>query len=75
MSAPVCLSGRRACPPEDIGGIGGYAALLDRLAQGAAGEDGDDAPAFTDFDPAEFHPEGVIFMDPRARFRLMREEG
>src|SRR2546428_1852801 len=25
---PVCLTGKRACPPEDCGGIWGYASLL-----------------------------------------------
>ena len=27
--APVCLKGKRACPPEDIGGIWGYAEFLE----------------------------------------------
>jgi len=29
---PLCLTGRRACPPEDCGGPWGYANLLDALA-------------------------------------------
>ncbi len=29
---PVCLDGRRACPPEDCGGPPGYAHLLESLA-------------------------------------------
>ncbi|MEN6356660.1 MAG: plasmid pRiA4b ORF-3 family protein [Armatimonadota bacterium] len=29
---PVCLDGARRCPPEDCGGIGGYAELLRVLA-------------------------------------------
>ncbi len=28
---PVCLAGRRACPPEDCGGPWGYANLLDAM--------------------------------------------
>jgi hypothetical protein len=28
---PVCLTGKRACPPEDCGGIRGYASLLEAI--------------------------------------------
>jgi hypothetical protein len=31
---PFCLSGARACPPEDCGGWWGYAELLDTLKSG-----------------------------------------
>ena len=30
---PICLEGERACPPEDIGGVWGYAAYLEALAE------------------------------------------
>jgi hypothetical protein len=31
MHLPVCLQGRGACPPEDVGGVGGYANFLEAL--------------------------------------------
>lgn len=31
MHLPICLKGKRACPPEDVGGIGGYAYYLEAL--------------------------------------------
>lgn len=53
-----CLTGRRACPPEDVGGMWGYAELLDALD----GELGDDPESMREklewlspgYDPADF---------------------
>ena len=28
---PVCIGGARACPPEDVGGIHGYAEFLESM--------------------------------------------
>ena len=28
---PVCLAGKRACPPEDVGGVWGYAEFLEAM--------------------------------------------
>ena len=32
---PVCLTGKRACPPEDCGGVWGYADFLEAIQQPA----------------------------------------
>ena len=32
MKFAVCIDGQNACPPEDCGGAGGYAELLETLA-------------------------------------------
>jgi hypothetical protein len=28
---PLCIKGKRACPPEDVGGVWGYSAFLDAI--------------------------------------------
>ena len=28
---PLCIKGRRACPPEDVGGVWGYAYFLEAI--------------------------------------------
>ncbi len=32
LKHPVCLAGKRACPPEDVGGVWGYAEFLEAIA-------------------------------------------
>jgi len=52
---PRCLKGRRACPPEDCGGVWGYQELLELQADPGL-EDPDDLREWLgpDFDPAYF---------------------
>ena len=61
---PRCLTGRRAAPPEDSGGIWGYAHLCDVLADPGHPEHADrlewlDLDSATDFDPAAFDADEV----------------
>lgn len=59
---PACVAGKGACPPEDCGGVWGYADLRDTLANPAS--DGHDAmlewlgfDSAEDFDPGAFDVE------------------
>jgi hypothetical protein len=59
---PLCVAGKGACPPEDCGGVWGYAHLREVLAD-PADEEHDDMLAWlglekaTDFDPYRFDVE------------------
>ncbi len=54
-SYPLCIAGRRACPPEDVGGIWGYAEMLETISNPANPERAEMlAWVGADFDPASF---------------------
>jgi len=32
MHYPLCIAGKRACPPEDVGGVWGYGDFLQAIS-------------------------------------------
>jgi len=50
---PTCLAGERACPPEDVGGIGGYERMLRVLADPTD----DEYESFIEWLPENYSPE------------------
>jgi hypothetical protein len=72
---PACLAGARACPPEDCGGVGGFAGFLAAVADPKHPEHADLlAWAGGRYDPEVFDAAKVRFDDPRDRFKLAFEE-
>ena len=78
---PACLSGERACPPEDCGGLPGFYDLLDILKDQnhAEYEDMQDwlknhAKDYTPYDPDHFDPAEIHFDDPRKRWEQAFQE-
>lgn len=51
---PVCVEGERACPPEDVGGVWGYAEFLEAIADPKHEQHDDFVEWAGDFDPEEF---------------------
>lgn len=52
---PVCMEGRRACPPEDVGGIWGYANFMEAIDDPTNPEHGEYLEWIGgDFDPEAF---------------------
>ncbi|PLR95956.1 plasmid pRiA4b ORF-3 family protein [Bacillus sp. T33-2] len=56
LEHPVCLKGKRACPPEDCGGVYGYMLLTDSPGVDKDAYDIDEEyyEHYKDFDPEEF---------------------
>jgi hypothetical protein len=71
VAYPRCIDGRGACPPEDCGGIGGYAEFLEAIGD-PANELHEDMLDWVggSFDPDDFDPNDVEFEDPDTRFKL-----
>jgi hypothetical protein len=73
-SYPICVDGERKCPPEDCGGIGGYALLLKALANSNHPEHESLLEwVGGHFDAEDFNPKDVEFGDPQERLRLAFE--
>ncbi|GDY10995.1 hypothetical protein LBMAG52_44830 [Planctomycetia bacterium] len=51
---PLCLEGARACPPEDVGGIGGFYEFLEALADPKHEQHDDFIEWGGNFDPNKF---------------------
>jgi hypothetical protein len=60
VSYPICIKGKRACPPEDVGGIWGYDSFLEAM-QDPKHPEHEDMLEWVggSFDPEEFDLEGV----------------
>ncbi len=68
---PICIDGKRACPPEDCGGPWGYEDLLQTISD-PDDEEYEDTMEWLggEFDPEEFDPEEVQFDDPDRRRKM-----
>jgi hypothetical protein len=51
---PRCIDGERACPPEDVGGVYGFADYVEAITNPNHSEHDDYLEWYGPFDPAEF---------------------
>jgi prevent-host-death family protein len=73
---PVCLKGKRACPPEDCGGVWGYKDILETISDPDR-EERDELMEWLgeDFDLETFDPASIEFDDPREHWDFVFGEG
>ena len=53
QQVPVCIKGKRACPPEDVGGVWGYAEFLEAMRD----PEHEDHEMYLEWIGGEFDPE------------------
>jgi hypothetical protein len=68
VTYPVCVKGKRACPPEDVGGVWGYEGFLEAIAD-PEHEEHDEYLEWVggEFDPEEFDLEEINTVLPNYR--------
>ncbi len=69
ITYPRCVGGARRCPPEDCGGVPGYVAFLEAIADPKHPEHKSMKEWAGPFDPDAFDPRKVTFDDPRKRWK------
>ena len=74
---PICIQGKRACPPEDCGGVPGYYRLIEILDNPKHTEYAEyiewlkgHAKNYHPYKPAVFEPNKVKFWNPKKRFKM-----
>jgi len=67
---PICIKGKRACPPEDCGSSYGYENFLE-IIRNPKDEQYEEMLEWVggEFDPEHFDPKEVVFDDPAERFK------
>jgi hypothetical protein len=66
-AVPTCLAGRGACPPEDCGGVWGYASLKEAIADPVQEEHRELLEWLGLEDPSDFDPAAFDLDDANAR--------
>ncbi|MFQ5794054.1 MAG: plasmid pRiA4b ORF-3 family protein [Candidatus Bipolaricaulia bacterium] len=71
INYPICIKGKRACPPEDCGGIWGYEELLETI-KNPNHEEYEEMLEWLggEFDPEHFDVKEVSFDDPDKRRKM-----
>ena len=67
---PVCIAGRRACPPEDVGGVGGYELFLEAIRNPRHPEHEE----MLDWVGGSFDPEAFDLAEANEALQLAEEE-
>jgi hypothetical protein len=68
VSYPICLTGKRACPPEDCGGIWGYKEMLEALQDPEHPE----YETYQDWIDEDFDPEAFDLDEINQRLKRFR---
>lgn len=67
---PRCLGGENRCPPEDVGGPGGYSEFLEAISNPLHSEhEACRTWVGGSWEPGHFRPEEVVFSQPAVRLR------
>ena len=68
QQVPVCIKGKRACPPEDVGGVWGYEGFLEAIGN----PDHPEHEEYLEWIGGEFDPEVFDLVETNAMLQELR---